>query len=86
MRWSEASGIGIVMGILYGIVLWASFESLSQASFILYGDTFQLPLEVTGVIIILAFICLFSSPFWAGRLEQMIVYSITKDDKDDDDE
>jgi hypothetical protein len=81
----EAASIGIFMGILFGVVLWASVDSLSQASFILYGDTFKLPLEVTGVIIIIAFICLFSYPLWAGKLEQMIVYTITKK-KDDDDE
>jgi hypothetical protein len=85
MRWYEAAGIGMVMAALYSLILWASVDSLSQASFILYGDTFKLPLEVTGVIIIIAFICLFSYPLWAGKLEQMIVYTITKK-KDDDDE
>jgi hypothetical protein len=86
MRRYEATGIGIFMGVLYGVILWASVDSLSTASFILYNDTTRLPILVTGVIIILAFVCLFSYPYWAGRLEQMIVYSFTKDNEEDEDE
>jgi len=86
MKQYEAAVIGIVMGLLYGLILWASVEALSMASFILYNDLFRLPLEVTGVIILIAFICLFTSPYWAGKLEQMIVYSFTKDNEEDEDE
>jgi hypothetical protein len=80
MRQYEAAAIGIVMGCLYGLILWASVDALSMASFILYNNTTLLPLEVTGAITLLAFICLFSSPYWAGRLEQMIVRTVGKDD------
>jgi hypothetical protein len=86
MRQYEAAIIGVVMGLLYGIVLWASYDALATASFILYKNIHLLPLATTASVIILAFVCLFSYPLWAGRLEQAIVYSITKDDDEEDED
>jgi hypothetical protein len=86
MRQYEAAGIGIIMGCLYGLVLWASIDALSLASFILYKDTRLLPGVTTALIIILGFICLFTYPIWEPVMERMIVYSATRKQDDDDDE
>jgi hypothetical protein len=84
MKQYEAAGIGIVMGCLYGLVLWATVDALSMASFILYKDTRVLPEVTTAIVMILGFFCLFTYPYWAGKLEQMIVYTVTKQEEDDD--
>jgi hypothetical protein len=34
MKPIEAAGIGILMGLLYGVTLWASLDAFSTASFI----------------------------------------------------
>jgi hypothetical protein len=83
MRWYEATCIGVVMGCLYGLVLWAAVDALFMASFILYNNPLFLPTTTTVITMSIAFICLFSYPHWAGKLEQMIVHTITKE-KDDD--
>jgi len=85
MRLYEAAAIGIVMGCLYGLVLKTSTDALSLASFILYNDTSFLPEVTTAIVMILGFFCLFTYQFWAPKLEQMIVHTVTKN-KDDDDE
>ncbi len=42
--------MGGILGILHGIILKAALISLSDASFILYGDTYLLPIRVTLII------------------------------------
>jgi Mg/Co/Ni transporter MgtE len=84
MRWSEAAGIGIIMGCLFGLVLWAAIDSLSLASFILYKNTLLLPGVTALITISIAFLFLFSYPFWATKLEQMIVHTVTKEKEDED--
>jgi hypothetical protein len=87
MKLYEATGIGVVMGCLYGLVLWASVDALSLASFILYKDTRVLPEMVTAIIIILAFGCLFTYTLWEPILEQMIITTVKNEkEKEDDDE
>jgi type III secretory pathway component EscT len=86
MRQYEAIAIGIVMGLLYGIILKVSVDTFSMASFILYKDLTLIPIATTFIIIGLAFLCMFSYPYWAPQLEQMIVYSITKENEEDEDE
>jgi hypothetical protein len=64
MKWYDAAGIGWVMGCLYGLVLWASVDAFSLLSFLKYGDRFYMPFRITAVIIVDAFLCLFSVPVW----------------------
>jgi hypothetical protein len=88
MRWYEAAGIGIVMGILYGVILWASVDSLSFASFILYGNREYLPKVVTGIVMVLSFLFLFTYPLWEPVLMQGVINAATEqsDYEEDDDE
>ena len=84
MRKYEAAGIGVVMGCLYGLVLWASNDALSLASFILYKNTMFLPEVTTAIVIISAFLCLFTYPLWEPKLQQMIVNTVTRNNEDDE--
>jgi len=69
---SEAVAIGVGMGFLYGLTLWTAYDSLATASFILYGDRFYIPVVSSLVITLIGFVCLFTSIWWAPKLETMI--------------
>ena len=84
MHWYESAGIGIIMGCLYGVVLWASIDALSLASFILYKNRLFLPEVTTGIVIGLAFLCLFTYTFWVSKLEEIIENLVIKEWEDDD--
>ncbi len=64
MKWYESIGVGATMACLYGLVLWASVDALSLLSFYNYGDRFYIPFQVTAIIMVVAFLCLFSVPVW----------------------
>jgi hypothetical protein len=91
MRWYEAAGIGIVMGALCCLTLWASVDALSLVSFMNYGDRFYMPLRVTAVVMCCAFLCLFSVPIWypyaedaVQRLGEQIAEDLKEQDDDED--
>jgi hypothetical protein len=86
MRWYEAAGIGVVLGCLYGLTLWASMDALALASFVLYGNKYKLPIATTGTSILIAFGCLFSYKLWTPKIEQILISSIENKMEQDDDE
>lgn len=89
MKWYEAAGIGVIMGCLYGITLWASMDTFSTASFILYGNARIIPVYTTLITISLAFLVLFSYPWWVefvGRnLIEFVNMNICPHDNEDSD-
>jgi hypothetical protein len=83
----QAAGIGVIMGCLFRVVLWAATDSLSFASFILYGNRQFVPNVVTGIIMGLSFLFLFTYPWWAPILEEGIINAATeKPNQEDEDE
>jgi hypothetical protein len=79
MKTHESAAIGAVIGLLYGIVLWASVDSLSQASFILYGDVYFIPLAVSMFVAILSLVGILSYPLWVTHAQNAIVAIATQD-------
>ena len=75
---NEATLTGIIMGLLYGITLWASTDALAQASFILYGNPYYIPILSTLSITGIAFVLLFTYQYWEPFFEE----AIFRDDED----
>jgi len=69
----EAAAVGGVIGLLYGVVLWASVDSLSYASFILYGNQYFIPVRVAMVIAVLSLALVLSYPLWVKYAQNAIV-------------
>lgn len=92
MKISEAGAIGIIMGCLYGIVLWASMDALKLASKILYNDPYYIPFETVIFVMLVAFGALFTYEFWYPNIEEFIfqdwetIDPLDDEEKDDDDE
>jgi hypothetical protein len=68
----EAAAIGAIIGLLYGVVLWASVDSLSYASFILYGNRYHIPVGVTLFISVLSLAGVLSYPLWLKHAQNFI--------------
>lgn len=68
----EAAAVGGVIGLLYGIVLWASYDAFSVASFIIYGDQNYLPLLIAAPIACLSILCVLSYPLWVKPAQNAI--------------
>jgi uncharacterized protein YacL len=68
----EAAAVGGIIGLLYGVVLWASVDSLSQASFILYGNQYFIPVRVALFIGVLSLAIVLSYPLWVSRAQEAI--------------
>ena len=68
----EAAAVGAIIGCLYGVVLWASVDSLSKASFILYGNSYHIPLAVAAFIAVLSLAGVLSYPLWVNRAQEAI--------------
>ena len=89
MRWYEAAGVGVIMGGLYGLVLWASMDALSLFSFFYFGDQYFIPFRFTAAVILPAFLCLFTVPLWVPVIERLIqvggeiIVEIREDREDD---
>ena len=62
---------------------YLSLAAFSEASFILYGDRYVIPLYSAGVITLVAGITLFTSPLWAPAVKRLIVDMYTIDEKRD---
>lgn len=75
----EAAAVGGVIGLLYGIVLWASVDSLSEASFILYGNPNYIPVRVAMFIGVLSLAIVLSYPLWVKHAQNAIVTIATAD-------
>jgi predicted MFS family arabinose efflux permease len=85
MRSYEAAGIGIIMGCLYGLTLWAATDALSLASFILFKNTRLLPELTTGLVMIIGFFCLFTYKWWEPVMEKLIIHSVKRETEPEDD-
>ena len=68
----EAAAVGGIIGLLYGVVLWASVDSLSYASFILYGNQYFIPVRVAMVIGVLSLAIVLSYPLWVKHAQNAI--------------
>jgi type III secretory pathway component EscT len=79
MKTHESAAIGAVIGLLYGIVLWASYDAFSVASFIIYGDQNYLPLLIAAPIACLSILCVLSYPLWVKHAQNAIVAIATQD-------
>jgi len=75
----EAAAVGGVVGLLYGVVLWASVDSLSEASFILYGNRYYIPLNVSLFIGVLSLACVLSYPLWIKVAQNAVEWLATQD-------
>jgi hypothetical protein len=72
MKWYEAAGIGAIMGGLFGLILWAAFDSLKLASVYKYGNIYHMPLTITLWTTFIAFCILFSVQFWYPFVERVL--------------
>ena len=72
--------ITIVIGVAS---YYLSFAAFSEASFILYGDRYTIPLYSAGIITLVAGITLFTSPLWVPAIKRLIVDMYTIDEKRD---
>ena len=75
----EAAAVGGVIGLLYGVVLWASVDSLSYASFILYGNPHFIPVRVAMVIGVLSLAIVLSYPLWLKHAQNAIAWLANAD-------
>ena len=85
MRLSEAAIVGVVMGGLYGLTLIAAADALSLASFILFKNPYLIPFGTASIVMLIAFITLFSYPYWIVRAEDAL-FRLAEDIQTEDEE
>jgi len=82
-------GMGIILGLIHGCILWTSIYSLSMASFMLTGDKLFYPLRLTGIIDLAIVLVVGTSFLWVDKLttfaEQHPLNSDDAGDEYDDD-
>ena len=61
--------VGVILGILYGVTLLASFDSLNVVSFMVYGDRYYLPLLSTTVVTVFALGGTLTYKYWLQYAE-----------------
>jgi len=59
-----AAILGISLGCLHGIILWAALESLGLASFILCGNMYYVPIATANIVSAVALFTVLSSTWW----------------------
>jgi len=64
--------VGVLMGGLYGVTLWASLDAFSLASKMLYGNIYIIPFVTTDLIMCIAFVCLWSYERWVSFFEDLV--------------
>ena len=74
----------LITAIIGAASYYLSLIAFSEASFILYGDRYTVPLYSTGIITLVAGITLFTSPLWVPTVKRLIVDMYTIDEKRDD--
>ena len=75
--------LGVLIGCLYGITLWASLDAFSLASSILYRDEYIIPFVSTAVITLLTFALLFTWELWYGYAEQVLMQFVEGEDDEE---
>lgn len=73
MRKSEAAGVGVVLGILYGAILAASMDALALASWILYGNQYLIPVGTAMFTGLLAYVVVISYEDWVPYAQERLL-------------
>lgn len=69
----EAAGVGVLLGLLYGLVLAASLDSLGFASWVLYRNMYTIPLATSLTTAFLSLATVLTYPWWIERAQNAIV-------------
>lgn len=73
MKHYEAVGVGVVIGIVYGVILWAATDSLSLASWMLYKNSYIIPVVTALVSALILLAGVLSYTRWVNGAENAIV-------------
>jgi len=65
--------VGILMGILWGAVLWSFKSTIGEASFLLTGNANLIPMQATIIVFVIAFPVLLTYTLWVHVLEEFLI-------------
>ena len=65
--------IGCMMGGIHGLILWAAYESLPTASYLLYGNPHILPLSVTLIVDLVMVLCILLANWLMRVVERLMI-------------
>ena len=65
--------IGTMLGLIHTLILWASYQSLPTASYLLYGNPHILPLAMTGIVDLAMVLCVLVANWLVPVTERLMV-------------
>lgn len=69
----EAAAVGGILGVLYGVILAASMDALSFASYLLYGNQYLIPIVTAMFTGLLAYITTITYESWSPYVQDELV-------------
>lgn len=85
MNYKEMGLVSVVLLVLWIVTFFVSVDSLSEASFILYGDSLRIPIMSTIAVIITSLIPVVSYKLWVGYATKLL-FKINDNEFDEDDD
>jgi hypothetical protein len=77
-----AALLGISLGALHGLILWAAMQELSLASFILYGNRYLVPIATANIVSAVALFTVLSSTWWLPWMMNLVdKYAVKRDEE-----
>lgn len=73
MKHYEAVGVGVVIGIVYGVILWAAMDAFALASYLIFKNVYTIPFITTAIPTLILLAGVLSYTRWVNGAENAIM-------------